>query len=157
MSSAPVISGWGYAQATVSNVGDLIALAKWCTNHRVDHQCVLDADGHEIVITLVDTDSGYMIECGDHYVNDYRYDILLPTHQHEDDEDTTVCDRCGEADSLDTYHLHNLKYLCRACYAKQAPNNLEEALEEALDRQRVMLDRDPPAFDWPAKDKRRAR
>lgn len=137
----PRISGWGYAYATVTNVGDLLELAKWCTEHRIDAVAPLDLDGDQVCIELVDTDDAYLIECGDHMGDDVRYDVILPTHEHED-EDVLVCDKCGQADPTSTYFLYNARYLCRLCYSKQAPNNREEALEDELDRQRVMLDRE---------------
>ena len=85
------LSGFATAECQVRTVDDLRDLVAWCEKHAVPGDSIVDTGSDRVFIEVLGKASsvpGVWIECGDHLVDDLKYDILLETHTHgrSDDE-----------------------------------------------------------------------
>jgi hypothetical protein len=82
------IAAYATAKASVRTVGDLRDLIGWLDKYRVPNDTQLDWDRGAVYVMLTNDKetSAAWIECGDHLVGEELYDLLLETHQHEDDK-----------------------------------------------------------------------
>jgi len=82
------INAYAIAKASVKSAGDLRELTAWLDKYRVSDTVEIDWDREAVYVTIVDSAkaAAVWIECGDHLVGEELYDLLLETHQHEDDK-----------------------------------------------------------------------
>lgn len=78
------IRGFATASTWLEDVGDMRALVKWLDEHGVDDSIGLDFDAKRVWVELADG-KGDMISCGDHVPPEDKYDVILLTHPHPED------------------------------------------------------------------------
>jgi len=119
MSNKVEMSGFVSAQMKARTVKDLRAFVRWLDKYKVSDSKEIDWGSGCVYVELTSVAvPAEWIECGEHVPPDTAYDLLISTHDHHkkpSDFDWPTRDKLKEA-------------------YKQAPNNYEEALEEALDR-----------------------
>lgn len=119
MSNKVEMSGFVSAQMKARTVKDLRAFVRWLDEYKVSDSKEIDWGSGYVYVELTSVAvPAEWIECGEHIPPDTAYDLLISTHDHykkPSDFDWPTRDKLKEA-------------------YKQAPNNYEEALEEALDR-----------------------
>jgi len=80
------MTGFVCASAEVRNLNDLRELISWCDKYHVRGDSPIDygTNGRIYLDVLGTSDSvpATWIECGDHLVDDQRFDVLLESHQH---------------------------------------------------------------------------
>ena len=119
MSSKIEMSGFVSAQMEARTVGDLRAFVRWLDKYKVSDSKEIDLGSGNVYVELTNVAApAEWIECGEHIPPDTAYDLLISTHDHD-----------SKPATFDWMTKDKLKE-----GYKQAPNNYEEALEEALDR-----------------------
>ena len=120
MSSKIEMSGFVSAHMKARTVGDLREFVRWLDEYKVSDSKEVDWGEKALYVDLTGERAAMTewIECGDHIPPDTAYDLLISTHNHD-----------SKPATFDWMTKDKLK----KAY-KQAPNNYEEALEEALDR-----------------------
>ena len=115
------LSAFASADMEARTVGDLRELLKWCDEHHVPDAVGIDWGSGRVYLELTGPGAvpAEWIECGDHIPPAVRFDIIVPTHEHEDESKPAEFDWPSK-DRLKEYY-------------KQAPDNYEEALERKYD------------------------
>ena len=78
------IRGFATASTWLENVGDVRALVKWLDQYGVDDSIGVEFEASKVWIELADG-KGDMISCGDHVPPEDKYDVILLTHPHPED------------------------------------------------------------------------
>jgi hypothetical protein len=126
------MTGYADVRADAKTVKDLRDLVSFLDENRVRDDAQIDWGSGYVYILVADNARADFIECGDHIPPDLEFDVILSTHDHDEDDDgdeEILCNRCGGKDSDNTYHLHRGEYFCVPCYGK------------------------PAKYDWPAIDR----
>lgn len=79
------VSGFVTIEAPALNVGDLRKLVKYLDKHGVPSETEIDS-GYTGIFIDMKTSNAMWIECGEHMADDTTYDILLETHEHEENK-----------------------------------------------------------------------
>jgi len=116
-------------EASIRTLGELRELVKYCDEYEVNDECELDWGSGVVFIDMtrygVPAD---WIECGDHLYPTIKHDVLVSTHSH-DEPFAELREKWGKPPQYDWPTKDRLKE-----DYKNAPNNYEEAREEALEK-----------------------
>jgi len=119
MSNEVEMNGFVSAQMKARTVKDLRAFVRWLDKYKVSDSKEIDLGSGNVYVELTSVAApAEWIECREHNPPDTAYDLLISTHDHH-----------NKPAAFDWVTKDKLKQAY-----KQAPNNYEEALEEALDR-----------------------
>jgi len=119
MSNKVEMSGFITAQMKARTVKDLRAFVRWLDKYKVSDSKEIDLGSGNVYVELTNVAApAEWTECGEHIPPDTAYDLLISTHDHD-----------SKPATFDWMTKDKLKE-----GYKQAPNNYEEALEQALDR-----------------------
>ena len=80
------LSGWLTMSMEARTVADLHSLSRQLLERNVPGHWLIDYGSTHIIIESGDDMKAEWIECSDHVFDDLRYDVLLLTHDHVEDE-----------------------------------------------------------------------
>lgn len=76
------MSGYAYVRADARTVQDLRQLLRFLDDNLVSDEADVDWSAGYVYITAAEGASAEFIECGDHIPPDYKFDVILNTHDH---------------------------------------------------------------------------